>query len=368
MGLVGQLRSKDIAASIVGKISEFNDGNYVLMEVCGSHTMAIHRFGIPSMLPSNIRLISGPGCPVCVTSSGFIENAVTLARIPGVIIATFGDLMRVPGNSVTLERTRANGSDIRVVKSPLEALGIATADRRKKVIFLGIGFETTTPSTAITIQEAETGRVDNFFLLSAHKVMPPALRALVTDGVKFEGLIAPGHVSAVTGSSIYNFLSEEYKLACVISGFEPVDILLSIYMLIKQIKDGNPRVEIQYSRAVKPGGNSRARSAIEHVFMETDEWWRGLGVIRNSGLALREEFRRFDAKEYFKLAPEENNEPAGCLCGSIMKGLRSPPECPHFGKKCTPQDPVGACMVSQEGACQAFYRYNRKDDQIKESK
>ncbi|HUS87703.1 MAG TPA: hydrogenase formation protein HypD [Bacteroidales bacterium] len=368
MRFAGQLRSKDIATSIIERICEINDGNYVLMEVCGSHTMAIHRFGIPSMLPSSIRLISGPGCPVCVTSSGFIENAVTLARNPGNIITTFGDLLRVPGKSMTLERCRGNGSDIRVVKSPLEALEIAAVNKRKKVIFLGIGFETTTPSAAITIQEADARKVDNFFLLSAHKVMQPALRALVTDGIKFEGLIAPGHVSAITGSSIYMFLAEDFNLACVISGFEPVDILLSIYMLIKQINDGKPRVEIQYSRAVKPEGNSQARAAIEQVFMQVDDWWRGLGVIRNSGLALREEYKSFDARDHFELAPEENNEPAGCLCGSIMKGLKSPPECPYFGKECRPQDPVGACMVSQEGACQAFYRYNRKHDQIRTGK
>ena len=327
------------------------------MEVCGGHTMAIQKFGIPTLLPENIKLLSGPGCPVCVTSRSFIDHAISLARLPEVIITTYGDLIRVPGSTSSLNKERSTGSDVRIVYSILDALEIAKNNPDKKTVFLGIGFETTTPSSAAGILNAKRDGIHNFFLLSSHKVMPPAMEALIDDGVKIDGYIAPGHVSTITGTGIYRDIPVKYGLGCVISGFEPVDLMQSILMLAEQIENKNPKVEIQYKRAVFPEGNKKAQKIMAEVFEPCDSWWRGLGILKDSGLKLRKEFKDFDAGLCIPVKIEETKEDKGCICGEILKGLKKPEDCKLFGKACTPSDPVGACMVSNEGACAAHYKY-----------
>lgn len=328
------------------------------MEVCGGHTMAIRKFGIPSLLPDNIDLLSGPGCPVCVTSNLFIDKAVAYSRLDDVIITTFGDLIRIPGSTSSLDNEKANGSDVRMVYSTLDALNVARKNPDKKVIFLGIGFETTAPTSAIAILKANAENLGNFFLYSSHKVMPPAMEALIDEGVNLNGYIAPGHVSAITGSGIYKLIPDKFGLGCVISGFEPVDLLQSIYMLVRQYETNSPKVEIQYKRVVTPEGNVKAQAIMNEVFELRDDWWRGLGVLRNSGFGLKKKYERFDAEKMLDVEVEVTVEPKGCICGEILKGVKKPSDCKLFGEPCSPEYPVGACMVSNEGSCHAYYRYN----------
>ncbi len=323
--------------------------------------MSIHKFGIPSLLPENIKLLSGPGCPVCVTSRYFIDDAVYCSRMDDVILTTLGDLIRVPGTDTSLYKEKSAGRNIRIVYSVLDAIKIAEDNRDKKIIFPGIGFETTAPlSAAAILQAAETG-LDNFYILSAHKVMPPVMAALIDEGVNIDGYLCPGHVSVITGIGIYEPIVENYALGCVVSGFEPLDILQSIYMLVNQIEKGQPKLENQYCRAVKPEGNIKAQEMMYRVFETTDDWWRGIGTIPDSGLSLTGEFKAFDARQLFEplqRAPSEKDK--GCICGEILKGLKTPEQCLLFGKVCTPVDPVGACMVSGEGSCAAWYKYARE--------
>lgn len=326
------------------------------MEVCGGHTMAIQKFGISSLLPENLRLISGPGCPVCVTGRKYIDHAIALARQNQNIVATYGDLIRVPGSTSTLEIARSEGADVRVVPSALEALKIAGENNEKKVIFLGIGFETTAPTTAATLQVAKKNKVRNFHVLSAHKTMPIAMDALLTDGAAIDAFLAPGHVSTVTGTGIYHFIPEKYKKPVVIAGFEPVDILQSVLLIVKQVEENMPAVEIQYKRLVKPEGNLLAINAMDEVFEPREDWWRGLGNLPGSGLGPRDGYADFNA-ERLEVDIEPTIEPAGCICGEVLKGKVAPDQCKLFGHACTPQSPVGACMVSNEGACHANYRY-----------
>lgn len=327
------------------------------MEVCGGHTMSIRKFGIPSLLPKNIKLISGPGCPVCVTDKKFIDHAVALSRVEEVIITTFGDLIRVPGSTSSLEKEKANGNDIRIVLSSLDALEIAKSNPDKKIIFLGIGFETTAPTSAATILEGEKQKVNNFYLLSSHKIMPPAMSALIDEGVKIDGYICPGHVTTITGTDIYNDIPKLYNLGCVVSGFEPTDILQAILMLVKQIESNSPKVEIAYKRAVKQEGNPIAKKIMNDVFETKDDWWRGLGILEKSGLSIRKKYESFDASKVFDVKIEKTIEITGCICGEILKGLKSPKDCKLYSKVCNPVNPIGACMVSSEGACHAHYKY-----------
>ncbi len=327
------------------------------MEVCGGHTMAIHRFGLASLLPPTIHLISGPGCPVCVSSQHFIDTAMAYSKLPGVIITTYGDLIRVPGSSTSLEKERANGSDVRIVYSVLDAIEIAKLNPEKKVIFLGIGFETTAPLTAAGIVQAKKDGVQNFFVLSAHKIMPPVMKALVEEGVKIDGFLAPGHVTAITGTSIYRDLPAVHGLGVVVSGFEPVDMMQSVLMLTEQIEQEAPKVEVQYQRVVQKDGNIIAQQLLEDVFEHADDQWRGLGMIPKSGLKIREAFSAYDAEKHFIVDVPESTEPKGCICGQILRGLKTPLDCGLFAKKCTPSDPVGACMVSGEGTCATYYKY-----------
>jgi hydrogenase expression/formation protein HypD len=283
--------------------------------------------------------------------------AMAYSKLPGVIITTYGDLIRVPGSVTSLEKERANGSDIRIIYSVLEALEIAKMNPAKKVIFLGIGFETTAPATAAAIIQAEKGSIGNFFVLSAHKVMPPVMKALVEEGVKIDGFIAPGHVTAITGTSIYNDLASVYGLGVVVSGFEPVDMMQAVLMLALQIETGVPKVEVQYQRVVQPDGNRIARRMMDEVFEYRNDQWRGLGTIPDSGLRIRPEFGSYDAERHFIVEVPVSTEPKGCICGQILRGLKTPTDCSLFAGKCTPSDPVGACMVSGEGTCATYYKY-----------
>lgn len=357
MKYVDEYRNRELILAVSEELRNISKKQITLMEVCGGHTMAIHRFGLHALLPPTIRLLSGPGCPVCVSSQHFLDTAIAYSKIPGAIITTYGDLIRVPGSITSLEKEKANGEDIRIVYSVLEAVEIAKKNPESPVFFLGIGFETTAPATAAAIVQAQKEHVVNFFVLSAHKVMPPVMKALVEDGVKIDGFIAPGHVSAVTGTAIYNDLAAVYKLGVVVSGFEPADMMQSILMLARQCESATPKVEIQYKRMVHPEGNLIAREMLERVFERRDDKWRGLGIIPGSGLKIRKEFAAFDAEKVYPLNVPEPKDPKGCICGSILKGLKTPNDCRLFATTCTPADPVGACMVSGEGTCATYYKY-----------
>lgn len=359
MKYIDEFRNRERVNSLIDLIRKTSRKPVSLMEVCGGHTMAIQKFGIPSLLPDHIKLLSGPGCPVCVSSRGYIDMAIAMSRLRDVIITTYGDLIRVPGSSSSLDKEKASGADIRIVYSILDAVKIARENPAKRVVFLGIGFETTAPGSAAGILMAKNENIENFYLYSSHKVMPPAMKALVDEGVKIDGYIAPGHVSTITGSGIYQPIAEKFGLACVISGFEPVDLLQSILMLVRQHENNDPKVEIQYSRAVKPEGNQKAKAMLDEVFELQDDWWRGLGVLEKSGLKLNADYERFDAEKVFiDVEPEPLKEDKGCICGEVLKGLKKPLDCKLFGKACTPSDPVGACMVSNEGACHAYFKFN----------
>lgn len=357
MKYITEFRDKALVEGLIKEIRKISHKEIALMEVCGGHTMAIHKFGIPAMLPANIKLLSGPGCPVCVTDKKYIDIAVYLSHLPDVIITTYGDLIRVPGSKGTLDLSKSEGNDIRIVYSSIDALQIARDNPTKKVIFLGIGFETTAPGTAVAISNAYKEGLDNFFVHCSHKIMPPAMEALITEGVKIDGYICPGHVSAITGAGIYDFIPAKFKLGCVIAGFEPTDILQSILMLVKQIENNDTKVEIAYKRAVKPEGNLIAKAMLSEVFELGDDWWRGFGVIPQSGLKIKKKYEQHNVEANFEINVPEPAPDKGCICGEILKGLKRPVECKLFRKVCTPENPIGACMVSNEGACAAFYRY-----------
>ncbi len=359
MKYVDEYRDRDMVKALANEIKKASTKPVKLMEVCGGHTMSIQKFGIPYLLPETVELISGPGCPVCVTSNSFIDKAVAYSKRDDVIIATYGDLIRVPGSSSTLEKERAKGADVRIVYSILDALEIAKHNRRKKIVFLGIGFETTAPSSAAGIIKARMAGLSNFFLFSAHKVMPPAMSALIDEGVQIDGYVGPGHVSTITGESIYLDIPKNFGLGVVISGFEPVDLMQSILMLVNQIENNDQKVEIQYTRAVKPEGNIKAQQMLDEVFEPGDDWWRGLGVLKDSGLKIRESYAMHDSEKNIEVEVEPLKEPKGCICGEILRGVKKPKDCKLFAKKCTPSNPIGSCMVSSEGTCQAYYMYNK---------
>ena len=331
-----------------------------LMEVCGTHTMAIAKSGIRSMLPEKVKLLSGPGCPVCVTPPQVIDAVLELAMGPEITIATYGDMVRVPGSRPgdSLQRRRALGAKLLVVYSPVDAVEYAKENPDREVVFLGVGFETTAPGTAAAVLTAKEEKVKNFSVLSMLKTVEPALRALMkTEDFKVQGFLCPGHVGTVIGEKGFAFLPEEYQMPAVIAGFEPEDILLSVYLLLRQIAEGRPRVENQYKRAVSPKGNVLAQNMIGRCLEPRADLWRGLGRIENSGLGFRAEFSDFDAEKKFSIRYGEETGPSACRCGDVICGRISPSRCPMFGKRCTPEDPVGPCMVSSEGACAAAYKY-----------
>lgn len=320
--------------------------------------MTIFKYGIRQLLPANVEMVSGPGCPVCVTANADIDKAIAVAQIPGVIVTTFGDMLKVPGSYSSLQEVKANGSDVRMVYSTLDALQIAAANPGKSVIFLGIGFETTAPTVAASILQAEEKGLDNYSVLSLHKVCPPVIRALLDSGqIKLQGLICPGHVSAITGSHCWDFIARDYGIPCVISGFEPVDILQTVAMLVDQIEKGRAAVEIAYKRGVRPEGNPQALKLMQQVFEPATADWRGMGSVPDSGLKIRRMYQKFDAEKIFEIKTGPSLEPAGCLCGDVLRGVKTPSDCTLFGSVCTPQNPVGPCMVSSEGTCAAYFLY-----------
>jgi hydrogenase expression/formation protein HypD len=329
-----------------------------IMEVCGTHTMSIFKYGIRSLLPKSIRLVSGPGCPVCVTPMAYMDAALQLSKREEVIIATFGDLMKVPGSSSSLTAEKQRGADIRVVYSPLDALKIAADHTDKKIVFLSVGFETTAPVCALTVLRARDEDLSNYFLLSANKTMPRALELIAGDReAGIGGFLYPGNVGAITGTALFDEITEKFGVPGVVTGFEPLDILHGIITLTGLIRSGEGRIENEYRRVVRPEGNPIALSKLNEVFEPCDAIWRGLGMIPMSGLSIREEYAGFDAWKVFELVEEAGTEPAGCLCPQVLTGRVTPDKCMHFGKKCTPDSPVGACMVSSEGTCAAYYRF-----------
>ncbi len=362
-GVLDEFRSRELVKGLAAEIARLTADRPVpmtFMEVCGTHTMSIYQYGIRSLLPSRVRLISGPGCPVCVTPVGYVDKAVAYSRLPDVIITTFGDMVRVPGSSSSLVQERARGADVRVVYSPLDALSLAERNPGKRVIFLGVGFETTTPTIAGTILTAADRGIANFFVLANHKTIPIPMQVLSADPeLGIDGYICPAHVSAIIGADAYRFLAEDHGVPCVVTGFEPADILHGVSMLVRQIVEGRSAVEIQYSRFVTSEGNRKARGMVERVFTPCDAVWRGVGVIPGSGLEISGEFACFNVEKALPVEVEESREPEGCQCGEVLKGKIAPTECPLFGTACTPEDPVGACMVSSEGSCAAAYKYGQ---------
>lgn len=352
-------RAEKLSEKLVKEIRSLNHPHYSFMEVCGTHTVSIFRSGIRSILPGSIHIISGPGCPVCVTSIAEIDEAIYLSRQPNTILVSFGDLMRVPGSKSSLLEERARGGDIRIVLSPLDAVDIAEKDGRgKRVVFFAVGFETTIPAIAVAIREARKRNIGNFSILCSLRLIPPAIEALLSaHEARIDGFILPGHVSVIIGTEPYRFIAEQYGIPGVIAGFEPLDILGALWMLLRQKKAKRADIEIQYKRVVKKEGNKTARDITSEVFSPVDSQWRGLGIIPKSGLALREEYSYMDARITFRIPHFESKEPPGCACGEILQGLKIPPECPLFAKACTPGKPIGPCMVSSEGSCAAYYKY-----------
>ncbi len=332
-----------------------------LMEVCGTHTMTAFRSGLRQLLPRTVHMISGPGCPVCVTDTNYIDAAIALCRRSDVIVTTFGDLMRVPGSESSLERERASGADVRVVYSPTDAVALARENPENKIVFLGVGFETTAPTVAASIVAAHKAGLQNFFVLAAHKTMPHAMAALLHDQqVKIDGFICPGHVTVISGAAMYQFICERYRIPCVVTGFEPFDMLKATEMLLAQIADGRTDVEIEYSRSVNNRGNVAAQQLMAEVFEECDAGWRGIGNIRHSGLTIRMKYAAFDAVPALGVRFEPAKPHPGCRCGDVLRGVITPLECKLFGKACTPTDPFGPCMVSSEGTCAAYFKYERR--------
>lgn len=353
--------------AVVEDIGATSDKPVHIMEVCGGHTHAIFRYGLDRLTPDGLEFIHGPGCPVCVLPMSRIDECVEIAERPDVIFTTFGDAMRVPGSKKSLLQAKADGADIRMVYSPLDALEIARKHPEREVVFFGLGFETTTPSTALSIQQAAREGLPNFSLFCNHITVPPPLKVLLDDpDMLLDGFVGPGHVSMVIGTRPYDFIARDYGKPIVVAGFEPLDLLQSVLMVLKQIRDGRAEVENQYARVVPEGGNPVSLAAIEDVYEPRPRFeWRGLGEIDASGLKIREAYRAFDAEVKFKVGygagRRQVAEPEGCACGQVMSGRMKPHQCPHYGKGCTPEMPLGALMVSSEGACAAYYQYGARE-------
>lgn len=347
-----------LARGLIDSIQALAPERATIMEVCGTHTVAIARNGIRDLMPAGIRLASGPGCPVCVTSNRDIDTVIALAREQNVTVATFGDMTRVPGSTSSLLKEQAAGRSIQIVYSPLDALKLAQDNPDREIVFVGVGFETTTPLVAMSIKRAKAMGLKNFTVFAAHKNMPGALEAIVNDPeLKVDALILPGHVSTIIGMEPYRFLAEKYNIAGVITGFEPVDVLQGIAMIVRQLHEGRSEIEIAYARGVMAEGNPTARAAIDEVFETCPALWRGLGEIPDSGYRIRPEYAEFDAVLRFDPAIEPTRDPKGCRCGDVLRGIMAPNECPLFRTACSPENPVGPCMVSSEGSCAAYYRY-----------
>lgn len=346
--------------NIIDKIRFLSDKKTNIMEVCGTHTMAIASSGIKTLLPKNINMISGPGCPVCVTPADTIDTAAELSK-GGCIVATFGDMLRVPGSTSSLEKEKSNKCDIRIVYSCLDIIKIARENSKKEVVFIGVGFETTSPTIAATVKIAYNQNLKNLSIIPAFKLIPPAIRTILEQKrVEIDGFLLPGHVSVIIGARPYRMISEKFKRPGVITGFEPEDILEGIFLLLKQLKSGKPKIEIQYKGIAMEHGNPFALKLLYSIFKKTDARWRGIGIIKNSGLKFRKKYIRFDALKKFNIKVKPAEEPPGCMCGKILTGIAKPKQCRYFGSKCTPASPIGPCMVSSEGTCAAHYKYEKQ--------
>ena len=359
------INEKEIAKKYIEEINNLSNkiDHVRLMEVCGTHTVSIFRAGIRQILPNNIELVSGPGCPVCVTDDDYIDKAIAYSKLEDVIITTFGDMLKVPGSVSSLTEAQGEGADINIVYSPLDSIEIARKNPTKRVIFLAVGFETTAPTAAATVLSAKAQGVNNLFMLSAQKLVPPALKMLLSDDdVKVDGFILPGHVAVIVGANAFNFLADDYKVSGVVTGFEPLEILRSILRLLILINEGRAEIGNEYTSVVKSEGNPAALNVLNKVYEPVDIEWRGLGLIKNSGLRLRDEFADFDIERILpidNLVPKTStvNSKNNCRCGEVLKGAITPLKCPLFGKKCIPTHAVGPCMVSVEGVCAAWYKY-----------
>ena len=368
MKYIDEFSNSQTALRLVADIKKHSgDKRWRLMEFCGSNTVAIFKFGIRQLLEDRIEMLSGPGCPVCVTSVRDLDKSIALAKMPNVIITTFGDLLRVPSSDSSLQQARADGGDVRVVYSTLDALDIAKNNPAKQVVFIGIGFETTAPTIAASIIQAKQEKIDNYSVISLHKVTPPVTWALLDSGeTDIDGIICPGHVSTIIGSDAWRYLPEKYGIACAVSGFEPLDILYCIDLLVKQLEKGKPKVDIAYPRAVSPQGNVHALKLMDEVFELAPADWRGIGIVPGSGLKINEQYAAFDVENRIVIPlDKESKEAKGCICGDILRGVRTPFDCKLFGKGCTPEYPVGPCMVSSEGTCAAYYHYGGADDKTR---
>jgi hydrogenase expression/formation protein HypD len=371
MKFVDEFRDQGTAAALAKRIAKESKGrDWKIMEVCGGHTHTIYKYGIEDLLPPNVELVHGPGCPVCVIPMGRVEDGIAVARTPGVIFTCFGDMMRVPGGGGSLLDAKAQGADVRMVYSPLDALKIARQNPDREVVFYAIGFETTAPSTALTILRAAEEDMPNFTVFSNHVTIVPPMKAILdSPDLRLDGFLGPGHVSTVVGIRPYEFVSRRYAKPVVVVGFEPLDILQGVYMIIKQINEGRCEVENQYTRIVRDDGNPRALEVIRQVFKLRPHFeWRGLGFISLSALAIREEYAKFDAELRFEVPGVRVADPKACQCGEVLKGVLKPWECKVFGTACTPETPIGTCMVSSEGACAAYYnfgRFSRADSRLK---
>ncbi len=354
------MNNTKIKASIenITRLCQTSGKVFSIMEVCGTHTVSLMRSGVKSMLPKNIRLISGPGCPVCVTSQGYIDAACELSLRDGIIICTYGDMVRVPGGDGSLEDCRAKGAQVKIVYSARDAVAIASANPDKSIVFLAVGFETTTPPTALAIKEARAKGIENFYILSGHKLVIPAIQILLRAGeVNIDGFMCPGHVSIVIGADAYKPIVDEFNKPCVITGFEPQQMLDGIEAIITQLVKNNIYVENVYGVAVTSSGNTIAQKLIAEVFDPADVVWRAMGTLPASGLELKGEYKKYDARAKFNIEIGQDRHIPGCRCGEVIQGKLEPSQCALFGKKCTPANPVGPCMVSSEGTCAAWYKY-----------
>ena len=360
MKYIDEYRDQRIACRLAGEIANCVTQHWVLMEICGGQTHTIMRYGLDELLPPAIELVHGPGCPVCVTPLEIVDKAIQLASRRDVILVSYGDMLRVPGSCSDLLRVKAEGGDIRVAYSPTEAVKIARANPQRKVVFLAIGFETTAPANAMAAWQAKTEGLTNFSMLVSRVLVPPAIRALMASPEnRVQGFIAPGHVCTIVGCAEYEALVRDFHVAIVVGGFEPVDLLEAVLMLVRQLERGEAKLENQYVRSVSYQGNSPAQNIVRAVFEVTDQKWRGLGSIPHSGLRLRDEYRNYDANRVFDLEDIAVEEPAECISALVLRGLKKPTDCRAFGLRCTPESPLGAPMVSSEGACAAYHRYRR---------
>lgn len=356
-----EYRGSELCLEIAEKIRSISTRPLNIMEVCGGHTMSLRKNGIQKLLGDRIKLVSGPGCPVCVTSIRDIDKAIALAEIDNAVICTYGDMIYVPGTRSSLAKAKAGGRDIRTVYSVHDVIDFAKEEKDKKFIFISIGFETTAPTAAAAVKEAAKAKLDNFFVLALNKTMPEALKAILQDeGSIIDSLLCPGHVSTITGTGIYDLIVNELGVSCCISGFEPADMLKAIYLLAEIHEKDKKALLNAYTRVVKNEGNEKAKNIMGEVFQPADVDWRGVGIIPGSGLALREKFWKFDAEKEFDIQVEDPYEDPACVCGDILRGAKTPGDCPLFKTSCTPTDPKGACMVSSEGTCAAWYKYGEE--------